>query len=165
MRHWHGMAVPAAKGEGEEDAGRRGGLHGDRRSRHVSVSPEQLARCSGRWRRWRMICGAPARRASVRSRPVTTQSALPIGEACRSLHLLIGIGIAIAAAGVKVHHTTCANLVNELAEAADDRQLSKVIATTAGWTCSAWTCRTWNYADPAPAGGLAILVAVGCARW
>jgi DNA replication protein DnaC len=43
-------------------------------------------------------------------------------------HLLIGIGTAIAEAGLKVRYTTCANLVNELAEAADDRQLSKVIA-------------------------------------
>ncbi len=42
-------------------------------------------------------------------------------------HLLIGIGTAIAEAGLKVRYTTCANLVNELAEAADDRQLTKVI--------------------------------------
>ncbi|WTY53919.1 IS21-like element helper ATPase IstB [Micromonospora sp. NBC_01412] len=43
-------------------------------------------------------------------------------------HLLIGIGTAIAEAGMKVRYTTAANLVNELAEAADDRQLTKVIA-------------------------------------
>jgi DNA replication protein DnaC len=43
-------------------------------------------------------------------------------------HLLIGIGTAIAEAGYKVRYTTAANLVNELAEAADDRQLTKVIA-------------------------------------
>lgn len=43
-------------------------------------------------------------------------------------HLLIGIGTAIAEAGLRVRYTTAANLVNELAEAADDRQLSKVIA-------------------------------------
>jgi DNA replication protein DnaC len=43
-------------------------------------------------------------------------------------HLLIGIGAAIAEAGLKVRYTTAANLVNELAEAADDRQLTKVIA-------------------------------------
>ena len=43
-------------------------------------------------------------------------------------HLLIGIGTAIAEAGLKVRYTTAANLVNELAEAADERQLTKVIA-------------------------------------
>jgi DNA replication protein DnaC len=43
-------------------------------------------------------------------------------------HLLIGIGTAIAEAGLKVRYTTTANLVNELAEAADDRQLTKVLA-------------------------------------
>jgi DNA replication protein DnaC len=42
-------------------------------------------------------------------------------------HLLIGIGTAIAEAGLKVRYTTTANLVNELAEAADDRQLTKVL--------------------------------------
>ncbi|MCA1835086.1 MAG: IS21-like element helper ATPase IstB [Actinobacteria bacterium] len=43
-------------------------------------------------------------------------------------HLLIGIGTAIAEAGLKVRYTTTANLVNELAEAADERQLTKVLA-------------------------------------
>jgi DNA replication protein DnaC len=43
-------------------------------------------------------------------------------------HLLIGIGTAIAEAGLKVRYTTTANLVNELVEAADERQLSKTIA-------------------------------------
>jgi len=43
-------------------------------------------------------------------------------------HLLIGIGTAIAEAGLKVRYATAANLVNELAEAADERQLTKVIA-------------------------------------
>ena len=43
-------------------------------------------------------------------------------------HLLIGIGTAIAEAGLKVRYTTAANLVNELAEAADERQLTKVLA-------------------------------------
>jgi DNA replication protein DnaC len=42
-------------------------------------------------------------------------------------HLLIGIGTAIAEAGFKVRYTTCANLVNELVEAADERHLSKTI--------------------------------------
>lgn len=43
-------------------------------------------------------------------------------------HLLIGIGTAIAEAGLKVRYTTTANLVNELSEAADDRQLTRVLA-------------------------------------
>jgi DNA replication protein DnaC len=43
-------------------------------------------------------------------------------------HLLIGIGTAIAEAGLKVRYSTAANLVNELAEAADDRQLTRVLA-------------------------------------
>lgn len=43
-------------------------------------------------------------------------------------HLLIGIGTAIAEAGLKVRYTTTANLVNELSEAADERQLTKVYA-------------------------------------
>jgi hypothetical protein len=36
-------------------------------------------------------------------------------------HLLIGIGTAVAEAGGRVRYTTAANLVNELAEAADDK--------------------------------------------
>lgn len=43
-------------------------------------------------------------------------------------HLLIGIGTAIAEAGLKVRYTTCANLVNELVEAADEHHLTKTIA-------------------------------------
>lgn len=43
-------------------------------------------------------------------------------------HLLIGIGTALAETGLRVRYTTTANLVNELAEAADDRQLTKVLA-------------------------------------
>src|SRR6266540_3651360 len=43
-------------------------------------------------------------------------------------HLLIGIGTAVAEAGYRVRYTTAANLVNELAEAADDRHLTRVIA-------------------------------------
>ncbi len=50
------------------------------------------------------------------------------GSGTGKSHLLIGIGTAIAEAGLKVRYTTTANLVNELAEAVDDRQLSKVLA-------------------------------------
>jgi DNA replication protein DnaC len=43
-------------------------------------------------------------------------------------HLLIGVGIAAAETGKRVRYVTCASLVNELAEAADDKVLSRVIA-------------------------------------
>jgi DNA replication protein DnaC len=43
-------------------------------------------------------------------------------------HLLIGTGIAAAEQGRRVRYVTCARLVNELAEAADDRALSKLVA-------------------------------------
>jgi DNA replication protein DnaC len=42
-------------------------------------------------------------------------------------HLLIGTGIAACEAGRRVRYTTCAQLVNELAEAADERTLSKLV--------------------------------------
>ena len=43
-------------------------------------------------------------------------------------HLIIGIGTAIAEAGLRVRYSTCANLVNELVEAADEHHLSRTIA-------------------------------------
>jgi DNA replication protein DnaC len=42
-------------------------------------------------------------------------------------HLLIGLGTAAAEAGYRVRYTLASKLVNELAEAADDRQLTKTI--------------------------------------
>jgi DNA replication protein DnaC len=42
-------------------------------------------------------------------------------------HLLIGLGIAACKQGRPVRYTTTAQLVNELVEAADDRQLSRVV--------------------------------------
>jgi DNA replication protein DnaC len=42
-------------------------------------------------------------------------------------HLLIGTGLAACEAGRRVRYVTCAALVNELAEAADDRVLSRVV--------------------------------------
>lgn len=42
-------------------------------------------------------------------------------------HLLIGLGVAACEAGRRVRYTTCAALVNELAEAADERMLSRVV--------------------------------------
>ncbi|MGH3801666.1 MAG: IS21-like element helper ATPase IstB [Pseudonocardiaceae bacterium] len=43
-------------------------------------------------------------------------------------HLLIGLGLAACEQGRRVRYATCAQLVNELVEAADDRQLSRVVA-------------------------------------
>lgn len=43
-------------------------------------------------------------------------------------HLLIGLGIAACEQGHRVRYTTCAQLVNELAEAADERRLSRLVA-------------------------------------
>jgi DNA replication protein DnaC len=43
-------------------------------------------------------------------------------------HLLIGLGVAAAENGHKVRYTTAAALVNELVEAADDKQLSRTLA-------------------------------------
>ena len=42
-------------------------------------------------------------------------------------HLLIATGIAACEAGRRVRYVTCAALVNELVEAADDRQLSRTV--------------------------------------
>ena len=42
-------------------------------------------------------------------------------------HLLIALGTCAAEAGRRVRYLTCAQLVNELAEAADDKQLSRVL--------------------------------------
>ena len=42
-------------------------------------------------------------------------------------HLLIGLGVAAVEAGRRVRYVTCAQLVNELAEAADERTLSKTV--------------------------------------
>ena len=43
-------------------------------------------------------------------------------------HLLIGLGIAACERGLRVRYVTCAGLANELAEAADERTLSRVVA-------------------------------------
>jgi DNA replication protein DnaC len=43
-------------------------------------------------------------------------------------HLLIGLGVAACELGHSVRYVTCAQLVNELAEAADEKRLSKLIA-------------------------------------
>jgi DNA replication protein DnaC len=43
-------------------------------------------------------------------------------------HLLIALGTAAAEAGHRVKYSLASKLVNELAEAADDKQLSKTVA-------------------------------------
>lgn len=43
-------------------------------------------------------------------------------------HLLIALGIAACETGKAVRYTTCANLINELVEAADDRHLARTVA-------------------------------------
>jgi len=43
-------------------------------------------------------------------------------------HLLIGLGAAAATVGYRVRYVLAAELVNELVEAADDKQLNKTIA-------------------------------------
>ena len=43
-------------------------------------------------------------------------------------HLLIGLGMAACEQGRRVRYATAAQLVNELAEAADDRRLSRIVA-------------------------------------
>ena len=43
-------------------------------------------------------------------------------------HLLIGLGMAACQRGLRVRYTTAAQLVNELAEAADERMLTRVVA-------------------------------------
>lgn len=43
-------------------------------------------------------------------------------------HLLIGLGLAACEQGRKVRYITCAQLVNELVEASDERVLSRVVA-------------------------------------
>ncbi len=43
-------------------------------------------------------------------------------------HLLIGLRIAACEQGRRVRYVTCAQLVNELVEAADERRLSRIVA-------------------------------------
>jgi DNA replication protein DnaC len=43
-------------------------------------------------------------------------------------HLLIGMGLAACEQGRAVRYATCAQLVNELVEAADERRLSRIVA-------------------------------------
>lgn len=60
----------------------------------------------------------------VRGEPVVLLGDSGTGKS----HLLIGLGMAACEAGHSVRYVTCAQLVNELAEAADERRLSKLVA-------------------------------------
>ena len=66
-------------------------------------------------------------------------------------HLLIALGTAAAMAGFRVRYTLASKLANELAEAADDRQLTKTIARygRADLLCID-LCRHRDYAEDSP---------------
>ena len=49
-------------------------------------------------------------------------------------HLLIGLGMAACEQGLRVRYVTAAALVNELVEAEDERELSKVVGRYGAWT-------------------------------
>jgi DNA replication protein DnaC len=51
-----------------------------------------------------------------------------ITEEIGKTHLLIGLGLAACEQGRRVRYVTTAAMVNELSEAADNRQLSRVVA-------------------------------------
>jgi DNA replication protein DnaC len=65
-------------------------------------------------------------------------------------HLLIGIGTAIAEAGLKVRYATTANLVTELAEAANHKQLTKLL--TRYRHCDLLCLDDFGYTELDPAG-------------
>ena len=63
-------------------------------------------------------------------------------------HLLIGLGIAACEKGHSVRYVTAAQLVNELAEAADERRLSRFVARYGRLELLLVDlCRLGNYAD------------------
>ncbi len=76
-------------------------------------------------------------------------------------HLLIGLGIAACEQGRRVRYATCAQLVNELAEAADERRLSRLVARYGRLDLLCLDlCRGGNYADQAVTGTLGSLDAL-----
>ena len=86
---------------------------------------------------WRALWAFKAARVST-SRDRVRRDVAVFGSSKRGWpstsksHLLIGLGIAACEQGRRVHYTTCAQLVNELVEAADDRKLSRLVARY-GW--------------------------------
>jgi hypothetical protein len=63
-------------------------------------------------------------------------------------HLLIGLGLAACEQGRRVRYVTTARLVNELVEAADERDLSAWPPATGGSTCSAWANSATSRSTP-----------------
>lgn len=70
-------------------------------------------------------------------------------------HLLIGLGLAACEQGHRVRYVTCAQLVNELVEAADERVLSRVVARygAPGFTAPR---RTRLHPNRPPRSGIAV---------
>jgi DNA replication protein DnaC len=58
----------------------------------------------------------------------TAEPESPLCRCRHQSHLLIGLGLAACEQGRRVRYVTTAQLVNELVEAADERQLSRVVA-------------------------------------
>ena len=77
--------------------------------------PPSTRPCSPRW---------SAASGSPQGEPVVLLGDSGTGKS----HLLIGLGMAACQRGLRVRYTTAAQLVNELAEAADERMLSRVVA-------------------------------------
>lgn len=68
-------------------------------------------------------------------------------------HLLIALGTEAAMAGYRVRYTLATKLVNELVEAADDKQLAKTIARYGGVDLLAsLNSAIWSWTDPPSAG-------------
>ena len=77
-------------------------------------------------------CGSGAtqdtRSATRRARIDAGEPVVLLGDSgTGKTHLLIGLGLAACEQGRRVRYATTAQLVNELAEAADQRQLSRVV--------------------------------------
>jgi DNA replication protein DnaC len=71
-------------------------------------------------------------------------------------HLLIALGTIAAEQGRRVRYLTCAQLVNELAEAADEKQLSRVLGRYARLDLLCLDlCRHGDYAEAAGCGWFA----------
>jgi hypothetical protein len=71
------------------------------------------------------LSGHPHR---TRQHPAKMLQSVAITEEIGKTHLLIGLGLAACEQGRRVRYVTTAAMVNELSEAADNRQLSRVVA-------------------------------------
>lgn len=81
-------------------------------------------------------------------------------------HLLIGLGLAACEQGRRVRYVTTARLVNELAEAADDRTLSRIVGRHGRLDLLLLDiCRHRNYADAGGPAGRPGLVRAGSLAW